>query len=128
MFKSSLISLKMNFEQFIDPYIAVRKFGKKQIVTEEGTVENYFNFIIKGLARKYYKKGKDGDQYADILRRSHPSFAGIISQPHTFRVCCGNYRASLCLFLSRTMTWKKLCSLSENGTSRPTYHYTYHGA
>jgi len=47
------------FQQFIDPYIAVRKFGKKQIVTEEGTVENYFNFIIKGLARKYYKKGKE---------------------------------------------------------------------
>ncbi len=47
------------FRQFIDPYIAVRKFGKKQIITEEGTVENYFNFIIKGLARKYYKKGKE---------------------------------------------------------------------
>jgi len=48
------------FRQFIDPYIAVRKFGKKQIITEEGTVENYFNFIIKGLARKYYKRGKEG--------------------------------------------------------------------
>lgn len=47
------------FRQLIDPYITVRKFGKKQIITLEGTVENYFNFIIKGLARKYYKKGKD---------------------------------------------------------------------
>src|SRR6185295_8322861 len=47
------------FRQFIDPHITVRKFGKKQIITEEGTVENYFNFIIRGLARKYYKKGKD---------------------------------------------------------------------
>ena len=47
------------FRQFIDPYITVRKFGKKQIITEEGTVENYFNFIIKGLARKYYKRAKE---------------------------------------------------------------------
>lgn len=47
------------FRQFVEPYITVRKFGKKQIITEDGTVENYFNFIIKGLARKYYKKGKE---------------------------------------------------------------------
>jgi CRP-like cAMP-binding protein len=47
------------FRQFIEPYITVRKFGKKQIITEEGTVDNYFNFIIKGLARKYYKKAKE---------------------------------------------------------------------
>jgi len=47
------------FRQFIDPYIAVRKFGKKQVITEEGSVENYFNFIIKGLVRKYYKRGKE---------------------------------------------------------------------
>ena len=47
------------FRQFVEPYITVRKFGKKQIITEDGTIENYFNFIIKGLARKYYKKGKE---------------------------------------------------------------------
>ena len=47
------------FRQYIDPYITVRKFGKKQVITEEGTVENYFNFIIKGLVRKYYKRGKE---------------------------------------------------------------------
>lgn len=47
------------FRQFIDPYISVRKFGKKQVITEQGAVENYFNFIIKGLVRKYYKKGKE---------------------------------------------------------------------
>lgn len=47
------------FRQHIDPYITVRKFAKKQVITEEGTVENYFNFITKGLARKYYKKGKE---------------------------------------------------------------------
>jgi CRP-like cAMP-binding protein len=47
------------FQQYIYPYIVVRKYAKKQIITEAGQIENYFNFITKGLARKYYKKGKE---------------------------------------------------------------------
>ena len=47
------------FRQQIYPYIHVRKFSKKQIITTAGEIENYFNFIIKGLARKYYKKEKE---------------------------------------------------------------------
>jgi CRP-like cAMP-binding protein len=47
------------FRQRVYPYIHVRKFSKKQIITEAGEIENYFNFIIKGLARKYYRKGKE---------------------------------------------------------------------
>jgi CRP-like cAMP-binding protein len=47
------------FLQFVNPYIVVRKYAKKQIITEQGNVENHFNFILKGLARKYYKKGKE---------------------------------------------------------------------
>ncbi len=45
------------FEQQLVPVIKVRKFGKKELLTKAGEVENNFNFIIKGLARKYYKKG-----------------------------------------------------------------------
>jgi Cyclic nucleotide-binding domain. len=45
------------FEQNLVPVIRVRKFGKKELMTREGEVENHFNFILKGLARKYYKKG-----------------------------------------------------------------------
>ena len=47
------------FRQLIYPYITVRKYGKKQIITEAGNIENYFNFIVRGLARKYYRKGKE---------------------------------------------------------------------
>jgi CRP-like cAMP-binding protein len=47
------------FNNYILPSIRVRKFGKKEVVTKEGDVENYYNFIVKGLARKYYKKGKE---------------------------------------------------------------------
>jgi CRP-like cAMP-binding protein len=44
------------FERCILPIIKVRKCGKKEFLTRAGEVENYFNFIIKGLVRKYYKK------------------------------------------------------------------------
>src|SRR5215831_18820908 len=47
------------FNQHIYPYILVRKYSKREVITEEGEIENYFNFIVKGLARKYYRKGKD---------------------------------------------------------------------
>ncbi len=45
------------FEKILVPVIKVRRFGKKELMTRAGEVENYFNFILKGLARKYYKKG-----------------------------------------------------------------------
>ena len=47
------------FNQYIYPYILIRKYAKKEIITQEGEIENYFNFIVKGLARKYYRKGKE---------------------------------------------------------------------
>ena len=47
------------FQQFLMPFIKVRRFGKKECLTRAGEVDNYFNFIIKGLIRKYYKKDKD---------------------------------------------------------------------
>lgn len=44
------------FTRCILPAIKIRRFGKKEFVTKTGEVENYFNFIVKGLVRKYYKK------------------------------------------------------------------------
>ena len=47
------------FNQVILPHTIVRKFGKKEILTRAGEVENHINFIIKGLIRKYYRKGNE---------------------------------------------------------------------
>ncbi len=47
------------FEKFFLPHIKVRKFEKKEIMTKAGEVENYINFILRGLIRKYYKKGTE---------------------------------------------------------------------
>ena len=46
------------FDRYIRPYTEVRHFKKKQVITKENEVENYLNFVIKGLVRKYYKKGR----------------------------------------------------------------------
>lgn len=44
------------FDKYLLPVCKVRRFGKKEIITREGEVEDHFNFIVKGLIRKYYKK------------------------------------------------------------------------
>lgn len=44
------------FTQLVIPVITVRKFDKKQLLTRAGEIEDHFNFIIKGLIRKYYRK------------------------------------------------------------------------
>ncbi|MGH2553380.1 MAG: Crp/Fnr family transcriptional regulator [Chitinophagaceae bacterium] len=46
------------FRENILPIIRIRKFDKKEIITRAGDVEEYFNFIFKGLVRKYYIKGR----------------------------------------------------------------------
>ena len=48
-----------DFREFIAPYVNIRKFGKKAIITQAGEVEDHFNFILSGLARKYYKRGTE---------------------------------------------------------------------
>jgi CRP-like cAMP-binding protein len=46
------------FDEHIRPYTQVRHFRKKQLISKENEIEDYFNFVTKGLVRKYYKKGK----------------------------------------------------------------------
>lgn len=55
--KKFLVLTDDEFNQYLLPVIKVRRFGKKEVVSKAGEVENYFNFVAKGLARKYYKKG-----------------------------------------------------------------------
>src|SRR5438067_4696774 len=50
---------EVEFNERILPYIQVRQFKKKEIITQAGEVENYMNFITKGLVRKYFKKEND---------------------------------------------------------------------
>src|SRR5687768_66657 len=47
------------FNHYIKPIITFRTFKKRELITKAGEVENYFNFVVKGLARKYYVKDKN---------------------------------------------------------------------
>lgn len=47
------------FAHYIQPYVVLRRFDAKQVVSASGFVENYFNFLLSGLARTYYKKGME---------------------------------------------------------------------
>ena len=47
------------YDKLIQPCVTKRYFDKKSIITFAGEIENYMNFIDKGLARKYYRKESD---------------------------------------------------------------------
>ena len=59
-FLNKFIPLSLDeYNELIVPCTMKRHFGKKSVITSAGEVENYFNFIDSGLARKYYKKGNE---------------------------------------------------------------------
>ncbi len=45
------------FDQLLKPIIKIKEYGKKENLINAGEIENNFNFILKGLIRKYFKKG-----------------------------------------------------------------------
>ena len=47
------------YDALILPCVIKRKYEKKSIITYAGEIENFMNFIDKGLVRKYYKKEND---------------------------------------------------------------------
>jgi CRP-like cAMP-binding protein len=49
-----------DFQLAIAPYIELRSYKKRDIITQSGEVENYINFVNSGLVRKYFvKEGSD---------------------------------------------------------------------
>ena len=59
-FLSKFVPLSADdFQTIIVPYIEMRNFKKKEIITQTGETENYINFVGKGLVRKYFVKEKN---------------------------------------------------------------------
>ena len=44
------------YDALILPCVVKRHFDKKSIITQAGEIEQYMNFIDKGLVRKFYKR------------------------------------------------------------------------
>lgn len=56
-FLSKFIPLTQEeYDKLILPCVIKRRFEKKSIITLAGEIENYMNFIDKGLVRKFYKR------------------------------------------------------------------------
>jgi CRP-like cAMP-binding protein len=53
--------ITLNEEEFMTVVRAleIREFGKKQLLTRQGEVEQYLNFVAQGLARKFFYKNKE---------------------------------------------------------------------
>jgi CRP-like cAMP-binding protein len=58
------------FEQYIQPYIMLRRFEAKEVVSHIGAVEDYFNFLVSGLAHTYYIK-EGGETVIQIATKGH---------------------------------------------------------
>lgn len=58
------------FAQYVQPFILLRRFESKAVVSPIGAVENYFNFLLKGLARTYYVK-EDREVVIQIATAGH---------------------------------------------------------
>ena len=70
-FLNKFVELSMEeFDRYIQPYIVVRRFDAKEVVSAAGAVEDYFNYLVKGLAFTYYNK--DGvDMVIQIATEGH---------------------------------------------------------
>jgi CRP-like cAMP-binding protein len=59
-FLNKFIPLSVDeYQTWIVPYIEVRTYRKKEVITQMGEVENYINFVGSGLVRKYFDRNGD---------------------------------------------------------------------
>lgn len=59
-FLNKFVSLdESEFDSAIRPRIQLRRFNKKEVITQAGETEQYLNFVSKGLVRKYFRKGDE---------------------------------------------------------------------
>jgi len=71
LFLNKFVELsEAEFAEYIQPYVVLRRFEAKQVVSADGLVENYFNFLLSGLARTYYKKNRE-EMLVQIATEGH---------------------------------------------------------
>lgn len=58
------------FKSVIQPRIQLRRFKKKEIISEAGQVERFANFVGQGLVRKYFRK-EDEELITQIAHEGH---------------------------------------------------------
>jgi CRP-like cAMP-binding protein len=71
--------------ELIRPYIQVREFAKRQLITQVGEQEEYLNLVVRGVLRKYFYKGREEvitqlAKEGDLICSSVSYFSGQPSQ------------------------------------------------
>ena len=56
---SNFVDISPSEFSALEPLLAVRNYDKKVKLVDIGEQEDYLNFVVKGLARKYFYKGND---------------------------------------------------------------------
>lgn len=57
-FVSGYVALNPEDFSLLAEKVSVRSFGKREMLLQPGEVEQYMNFIIRGLVRMYFYKGR----------------------------------------------------------------------
>src|SRR5437016_1801313 len=93
---SGFVSLTNEEFALLANKLVIRNFDKRELLIEAGEVENYLNFVVKGLVRKYFYKGRteiitqiarEGDvvnSSASFLSGSPSSYLVQTLEPSTF--------------------------------------------
>jgi len=55
---SGFVSLSNEEFTLLADTLVIRNFDKKELLLNAGEVESYLNFVVKGLVRKYFLKGR----------------------------------------------------------------------
>ena len=56
---SKYVEISPSEFSILEPLLVVRNYDRKVKLIDIGEQETYLNFVVKGLARKYFYKGKD---------------------------------------------------------------------
>jgi len=71
---SNYVSLSEQEFNYLSSLFELRNFEKREKLVEEGEVEKYLNFILQGLARKYFIRSPGGNgrcvHYAGKCRKT----------------------------------------------------------
>jgi len=57
-------------KNFLLPVVILRKFKKRELITQAGEVENFINYLEQGLVLKYYKQG-DEEKVVQVSIEGH---------------------------------------------------------
>lgn len=58
------------FRNSIEPYLEIRRFRKRDIILNEGEIDQHQNFVLSGLVRKYYHTEEE-DAITQIATEGH---------------------------------------------------------